>query len=174
MVVKKKTSTKKKVSTKKSYLDFKDTSEVKITDKLVDNVIGQDDALEIINKAAAQKRHVLLLGEPGTGKSMLGKALAEILATKDAVDILAYSNQKDENNPIVKITKAGDGQKIVDKSRAHNLKNMSKGQGTILIIFIILGIAISYYHYWYLLYWLGKNIRLQLLVRYRHFQVKPL
>ena len=32
-------------------------------------------AVNIIKKAAKQRRHVLLIGEPGTGKSMLGMGL---------------------------------------------------------------------------------------------------
>jgi len=39
----------------------KDTSEIKVPVKLVDQVIGQDRAVEIIKKAATQKRNVLLV-----------------------------------------------------------------------------------------------------------------
>ena len=133
----------KKVETKPNkkpeYLNFKDTSEIQVSRNLIDNVIGQENALEIIKKAAKQRRHVLLLGEPGTGKSLLGKALAEILSTRNAVDMLAYPNFKDENNPIIKITKAGDGQKIVDNSKP-NLQISARG-GIGFLIIVLLGVA---------------------------------
>jgi Lon-like ATP-dependent protease len=133
---------------KESYLDFKDTSEIQVQKGIINNVIGQEQAIEIIKKAAAQKRHVLLLGEPGTGKSMLGKALAEIISTDNAVDMLSYPNPKDENNPIIKITKAGDGQKIVDSSRSNLLAAGSKGQKYVLIFLLIFAVLISWYHWW--------------------------
>jgi len=40
-----------------------------IPEKLIDQVMGQEEAVKIIKKAALQRRHVLLIGNPGTGKS---------------------------------------------------------------------------------------------------------
>ncbi len=47
---------------------FRVTSELKVSQKIADQVIGQEDAVKVIKKAAQQRRHVLLIGEPGTGK----------------------------------------------------------------------------------------------------------
>ncbi|MBU0460315.1 MAG: ATP-dependent protease LonB [Nanoarchaeota archaeon] len=47
---------------------MKTTQDIKVPEKIVGQVIGQDEAVHIIKKAALQRRHVLLIGEPGTGK----------------------------------------------------------------------------------------------------------
>ena len=58
---------------------FETTADVKIPPQLVDQVIGQDEAVTVIRKAAEQKRHVILIGEPGTGKSMLARSMTDFL-----------------------------------------------------------------------------------------------
>ena len=66
---------------------FKSTAELKVSEKIIGQVLGQDEAVKVIKKAAQQRRHVLLIGEPGTGKSMLGLALAELLPKSKLKDI---------------------------------------------------------------------------------------
>ena len=56
---------------------FESTNDIEIPNMMADRVIGQDRAVEIMKKAALQKRHVMLIGEPGTGKSMLANSMVE-------------------------------------------------------------------------------------------------
>ncbi len=98
-------------------VEFKTTEEIKVPERLIDQVIGQEHAVEVIKTAATQKRHVLLIGEPGTGKSMLGQAMAELLPTETLEDILVFPNPEDENMPKIKTVPACQGRRIVERYR---------------------------------------------------------
>ncbi len=104
---------------------YNNTSEIQVPKRLIDQVIGQDRAINLIKKAAYQKRHILLIGEPGTGKSMIAASLAETLPPYQLKDILVYPNMEDSHNPIVKVVNAGDGKKIVDNAKLDAAKENS-------------------------------------------------
>lgn len=114
-----------KKSKEKKEFAFNNTSEIKVPERLVDQVIGQDTAINLIKKAAQQKRHIMLIGEPGTGKSMIAASLAEILPPYKLKDILSYPNKEDSHNPIIRIVNTGEGKKIVNTAKLDAAKENS-------------------------------------------------
>jgi len=137
------TSTENKItvkSTAKSIAkipkNYKSTADIKVSEKLVDQIMGQDKAVELIKKAALQRRNVLLIGEPGTGKSMLGLALAELLPKEKLVDIIAFPNPNDENTPLIRTVPANQGRDLVARAKIQGM-NIFKNQNIILFILVL-------------------------------------
>ncbi len=102
------------------YSNIKSTSDVDVPPLLIDQVIGHEESIETIKKAAKQRRNVLLIGDPGVGKSMLAKGMAQILPHESLKDILIYPNGEDANHPMIRTVPAGEGKKIVKATKASS------------------------------------------------------
>ena len=127
-------------------LELETTKDIAIPKKLIDQVIGQDKAVGIIKKSADQRRHMLLIGDPGTGKSMLAKSMSELLPKNELEDVLVYNNAEDNNEPRVRIVPAGKGKEIVETQKAQAAamqEQRSKSQ--MMIVMMIVGLGILWF-----------------------------
>lgn len=105
------------------FIGYKTSGDVEVPERIIDQIIGQEEAVETVQKAARQRRNVLLIGEPGVGKSMLAQGMAELLPPEELQDILVYPNIEDNHNPLIGVMPAGEGKKVVT-----NYKIKAKGQ----------------------------------------------
>ena len=122
---------------------FDTTADLVIPPSLIDQVIGQEHAVDVIRKAATQRRHVMMIGSPGTGKSMLAKAMSELLPKEEMQDIMTYPNPEDNNNPIIRVVPAGRGKEIVGAHKEEARKRASSKNTMLLILVVgVLGIAL--------------------------------
>jgi Lon-like ATP-dependent protease len=129
-----------------SPLKFETTKDINVSENIIGQVIGQENAVNIIKKAADQRRHVLLIGEPGTGKSMLGMALAELLPKEKLVDILSFPNPNDDNQPLIRTMHGGQGREFVARARMQNMSPF-KNLNIVMLVFAIIAMYLPYHWY---------------------------
>ncbi len=122
-------------------LQIESTAEIQVPDRLVDQVIGQEHARDVVMKAAKQRRHVMMIGSPGTGKSMLAKAMSELLPKEELQDVLVYHNPDDGNEPKVRTVPSGKGDQIVE---AHKEEARKRNQMRSFLMWIIIAIVLGY------------------------------
>ena len=149
------------------YNNIKSSQDIEVPPLLIDQVIGHEESIETIKKAAKQRRNVLLIGDPGVGKSMLAKGMAQILPHEVLQDILVYPNMEDANHPLIRTVPAGEGKKLVKAT-----KGSAKGQEekkTIITMFAICGVLVIGFMYGRLL----ESIIAAALILLISIQIKP-
>ncbi len=161
---------------------FKTTEGFPVDDRMINWVIGQEQALNegflCLNEWVHKLKHLdqtqwyaswsnpeqpkpaaktvispgpylLLLGDPGTGKSLLGRALSEKLTQVykengiKLFDVFAWKNPTLPGQPRVSIHKAGDGKKIMQREQRKELKRKFTtkiGLKAIQILMLTLGL----------------------------------
>jgi Lon-like ATP-dependent protease len=122
--------------------NFDTTADIRVPELLLDQVIGQDKSVAIVRKAAEQKRHVMLIGDPGTGKSMVARAMTAFLPKEELEDIIAYPNTDDSNMPHVRVVPGGKANEIV-KAQRMEAKKKKQQQSSFIIWFAVLIMILS-------------------------------
>jgi len=97
--------------------DIETTEDIAIPKKPLDMVIGQQEAVEIAKIAAKQHRHMLLVGPPGTGKSMIGQALSLYLPAP-AQEIQVVHNPENPERPLVEVK---DREKVMSERKTQEV-----------------------------------------------------
>ncbi|MGA1873331.1 MAG: ATP-dependent protease LonB [Thermoplasmatota archaeon] len=124
------------------------TADVKVPKKMMDQVIGQKEGVEVAKKAAEQRRHLLLIGDPGTGKSMIASSMTEYLPPEELEDTLVYPNPEDPNEPRIRTVPASKGREIVKAQKAQaQVRKEKKNSWKFLIIGAIMVITFVYFLY---------------------------
>lgn len=98
--------------------EFDSTNDVIIPKDPFERIIGQEEAVEIAKMVPYQRRHLLLVGPPGTGKSMIAQAIASVLP-KPKFEVSVLDNPENADRPIIELR--NEEQIIRDKNEEHKI-----------------------------------------------------
>jgi len=87
--------------------DIGTTADIAIPGDPLERVIGQDEAVELARLAARQHRHLLLVGPPGTGKSMIAQAISLHLP-RPTEEVQVVHNPESPERPFVEVKALAD------------------------------------------------------------------
>ncbi|MCJ7607893.1 MAG: ATP-binding protein [Thermoplasmata archaeon] len=90
-----------------SLEQMESTEEIRISSDPLQRVIGQDEAVRLARIAASQRRHFLLVGPPGTGKSMIAQALSLHLP-RPTEEVRVVHNPENPERPMVEVKPGGE------------------------------------------------------------------
>jgi len=82
---------------------------------------------------------MLMIGDPGTGKSMLARSMTDLLPKDALEDVLVYPNEDDENVPRVRTVPAGRAERIVKVQKEAIRQQREKSQRMLFIAFAAIG-----------------------------------
>jgi Lon-like ATP-dependent protease len=123
-------------------IKFNTTEDLSVPESLLDQVIGQEQTVAIVKKAAEQKRHVMLIGDPGTGKSMVARAMTELLPKGELEDIIVYPNSEDTNTPTIRVVPAGKAHDII-RAQRDEAKRKVEQQNSMILGIVLLIVTLS-------------------------------
>ena len=122
-----------------NFRSYETSGDIDVPDRIIDQIIGQEEATETVKKAAKQRRNVLLIGEPGIGKSMLAKGMAELLPPEELQDVLVYPNAEDNHNPLIGAMPSGEGLKV---HTSYKMKAKSEEERKNMLMMVIIGLIL--------------------------------
>lgn len=122
----------------------------------------------LLQKTLTPGPYLLLLGDPGTGKSLIGRAMAEYMSSlykKHKIrrfDVLCYQNKAIPSTPKISIHPTGEGKKII---RQFNIKQRKKsiikklGMRLLQGFLLGLGVVILFIaSYWLFVPWITNSV----------------
>ena len=85
------------------------TADIEIPKDPIDRVLGQEEAIALAKIAARQRRHLLLVGPPGTGKSMIARAIS-LQLPKPKTEVRVANNPENPERPFLH---------VIEEERVH-------------------------------------------------------